>query len=106
MKKIFQLQHEKKKPERVIEAIKHEIRKYIKRERGKKLPEGVDYWDLICRFGQDSDRSQSMKSTEIIAALDNVLKDGWSQCYVEIIAKRGQKKQECENDETMETKGF
>jgi len=104
MKKTFQLQDEKKKPERVIEAIKHEIRKYIKRERSKKLPEGVDYWDLVCRFGLDSDRSQPMKSTEIITALDKVLKDDWSQCYVEIISKEGIKRKETNSAETVEIK--
>ena len=33
MKKTFQLAQEGKKPDRLLEATKHEIRKYIKRER-------------------------------------------------------------------------
>ena len=33
MKKTFQLQVEGKHPERLLEAIKHDIRKYLKRER-------------------------------------------------------------------------
>ena len=33
MRKTFQLQVEGKNPDRVLDAVKHEIRKYIKRER-------------------------------------------------------------------------
>ena len=42
MKKTFQLHPEGKNPDRVLEATKHEIRKYLKRERGRVLPKGVD----------------------------------------------------------------
>lgn len=91
MKKVFHLQEEKKKPERVIEATKHEVRKYIKRERAKKLPDGADYWELSCRFGQESEQAKPMKSRDIIPALDKALSDGWSQCYIEIIATAMQK---------------
>ena len=38
MKKTFQLAQEGKKPDRLLEATKHEIRKYIKRERRRALP--------------------------------------------------------------------
>ena len=55
MKKTFQLAQEGKKPDRLLEATKHEIRKYIKRERRRTLPEGVDYWDFDCRFGATQD---------------------------------------------------
>ena len=39
MKKVFKLQVENRNPERQLEAVKNEIRKYMKRERKKKLPE-------------------------------------------------------------------
>ncbi len=87
MKKTFQLLQENKKPERVVEAIKHEIRKYMKRERGKKLPDGADYWELECRFGRDSNGAESIVSKEITAALDGAFAEDWSHCYIEIIAK-------------------
>ena len=51
MKKKFSLKHPKIKPARRVEAVKHEIRKYLKRERRKELPEGVDFWDFDCKFG-------------------------------------------------------
>jgi hypothetical protein len=51
MKKTFQLAAEGKNPDRLLEAIKNEIRKYVKRERRRELPAGADYWDFDCRFG-------------------------------------------------------
>src|SRR5438445_150104 len=51
MKKTFQLKAEGKHPDRVLEAVKHEIRKYIKRERRRELPAGADFWDFDCKFG-------------------------------------------------------
>jgi hypothetical protein len=51
MKKTFQLQVEGKHPERLLEAIKHDIRKYLKRERRRDVPEGADFWDFDCKFG-------------------------------------------------------
>ena len=38
MKKNFPLQAEGKHPDRVLEAVKHEIRKYFKRERNRDVP--------------------------------------------------------------------
>ncbi|RZL90883.1 MAG: hypothetical protein EOP82_14340, partial [Variovorax sp.] len=55
MRKTFQLRPEGKNPDRVLEAVKHEIRKYIKRERRRELPEGVDFWDFDCKFGTAED---------------------------------------------------
>lgn len=87
MKKIFHLQQENKNPERVLDSVKHEIRKYLKRERSKKLPEKAVFWDFDCRFGQNSDEAEGLTTSEIIAALDKAKDAGWGQCYVEIIAK-------------------
>lgn len=91
MKKTFKLIDEKKKPERIIEANKHEIRKYLKRERGKKLPEGADYWDFDCCFGPNSEETESLHVAEITSALDKANEAKWEQCYIEIIAKPAQR---------------
>ncbi len=99
MKKVFHLQQENKNPERLLESIKHEIRKYFKRERGKKLPEKAVFWDFDCRFGQNSDEAQAVAPSEIITALDKAHDDKWEQCYVEIIARASYKAKE-ETDET------
>jgi hypothetical protein len=51
MKKTFNFSHPKKQRPRVVEAIKYELKKYIKRERNKKRSEEVDFWDFDCRYG-------------------------------------------------------
>ncbi|MGY0642445.1 MAG: DUF6172 family protein, partial [Paraglaciecola chathamensis] len=53
MKKTFLLSHPKIKLPRLVEAIKFEVKKYLRRERNKTLPAGADYWDFDCRFGAD-----------------------------------------------------
>ena len=87
MKKIFKLTAENKKPERVLDSLKYDIRRYLKRERKKKLPEEMTYWDFECAFGKSADTKESIAASEIITALDKASEEGWSECYIEIIAK-------------------
>lgn len=87
MKKLFPLQSESKQPERVIDAIKHEIRKYLKRERNKKLPEGAPFWIFECRVGQSEALSQEVLVQELITAIDTAYAQKWSECFVQIVAK-------------------
>ena len=49
MKKNFPLQAEGKHPDRVLEAVKHDIRKYFKRERSRPVPKDADFWTLTAR---------------------------------------------------------
>ncbi len=93
MKKIFKLQQENKNPDRLLEAVKNEIRKYLKRERNKKLPEDAIYWEFDCRFGRSSEEAEDLSASEIIAALDRANEAAWNECYVEIIAKASMKKE-------------
>ena len=93
MKKTFNIQEENKNSERLIEAIKHDIRKYLKRERSKKLPKDFGFWDFDCRFGQTSESATSVHSAELTTELDKALSEKWEACYVEIIAKPAQKPQ-------------
>jgi Family of unknown function (DUF6172) len=51
MKKIYQLHIEGKHPERLLESIKHDIKKYMRRESKKALPAGFDFWDFDARIG-------------------------------------------------------
>ncbi len=87
MKKIFQLQQDNKHPDRVLESIKHEIRKYLKRERKKKLPEDAVFWDFDCQFGKSADGAQHITASELTAALDKAKAEHWEVCYVEIKAR-------------------
>jgi hypothetical protein len=92
MKKTYQLQAEGKNPDRLLDAIKHEIRKYVKRERRRELPGGADYWDFDCRFGTTEEAAQPAHLSTLIGLIDGVAKDGGSQFYIEILAKPAQRK--------------
>ena len=92
MKKTFQLAAVGKNPERLLDAIKHEIRKYVKRERRRELPGGADYWDFDCRFGAGEAAAQPAHLSTLIGMIDGVAKDGGSQFYIEILARPAQRK--------------
>lgn len=92
MRKTYPLRPEGKHPDRVLDAVKHDIRKYQKRERRRELPAGADFWDFDCRFGADKDSAQSVHPGELMNLLDALAKDGATQCYVELLAKPGVRK--------------
>ena len=89
MRKIYPLRPEGKHPDRVLDAVKHDIRKYMKRERRRALPEGASFWDFDCRFGADKDSAQTANPAELIGLLDALARAGGEQCYVELLAKPG-----------------
>jgi predicted nuclease of predicted toxin-antitoxin system len=89
MKKAFALTHEKKATARLVDAIKSEIKKYLKRERAKTLTKDVDFWDFDCRFGADVSSAKKIHIAELNAALDQAETDKLTSCYIEIIAKPG-----------------
>ncbi|MDD2546879.1 MAG: DUF6172 family protein [Burkholderiaceae bacterium] len=89
MRKTFLLQVEGKHPDRVLDAVKHEIRKYIKRERRRDLPAGADFWDFDCRFGRTQEAAEGAHLSALIGLIDTVVQEGGPQFYVEILAKPG-----------------
>ena len=92
MKKTFQLKVEGKTPDRVLDAVKHDIRKYIKRERRRVLPEGVDYWDFDCKFGPTPEAAAVVHIATLTALIDGVAKEAGESFYIEILAKPGHRK--------------
>ena len=78
---------ENKKPERQLESVKNEIRKYMKRERKKKLPEDTKYWDFDCSFGKDEASATAVGTSDLTNKLDLAATEQWEACYIEIIAK-------------------
>ena len=89
MKKTFPLNIEGKHRDRVLEATKHEIRKYVKRQRRVPLPEGVDFWDFDCKFGTSADNATVVHFATITGLIDAVAKDGGDAFYLELLAKGG-----------------
>lgn len=92
MRKTFQLHIEGKNRDRVLDATKHEIRQYLKRERRKTLPEGADYWDFDCRFGSSEANAATVHLSTITALIDSVAQQGGSSFYLELLAKPAKRK--------------
>lgn len=101
MKKTFALTAPGKHPDRVLDAVKHEIRKYLRRERRRPLPEGVDFLDFDCRFGRDADSALTVQVSELIALVDAAARDGATHVYAEILAKPGHRIPRPRTDETL-----
>jgi len=92
MKKIFKLTDPKKHEDRVLEAVKHDIRKYVKREKKKDLPDKkLMYWDFDCKIGVTADDAKVIAYEELIKALDAVKDTGATEVYVEVVAKAVEK---------------
>ncbi|MFN5177241.1 DUF6172 family protein [Limnohabitans sp.] len=89
MKKTYPLTPEGKHPERVLEAVKHDIRKYFKRERNRPVPAGADFWDFDCKVGVSADNAQVVRVGAVIEAVDAAARSGLASVYVEILSKHG-----------------
>ena len=101
MKKTFLLTDPVHKPNRVVEAIKADIKKYIKRERRKKLPEGFDFWDFNCSFGDTAEEKKEIHTTEISKYIDDAANRSVGKFYLEILAaaRKRSKKPKLEDPE-------
>ena len=87
MKKTFLLQAEGKNPDRILEAEKHEVRKYARREGRKTVPEGFDYWDFDCKVGVSPEAAEVATFAQVVPLIDAAAKAGAAACYVEVLAK-------------------
>jgi len=88
MKKIYKLTDKKKHEDRVLEAVKNDIRKYVKREKKKDLPDKKTmYWDFDCKIGATVSNAKTLEYETLIKALDDIKSTGASEVYIEIVAK-------------------
>ena len=87
MKKTFKLSHEKISLPRLVESIKHEVKKYIKRERRRTLPEDADYWGFDCRFGVDEASSEVIHMSEINKSISWAESEKLESFYLEVMVK-------------------
>ncbi len=102
MKKIFSFSHPKKKRPRVAEAIKHEVKKYIKRERNKALPDDVDFWDFDCRYGADELSCDVIHVSEINKVISEADVEGLDTFFLEVLAKPGVRTKKPEEEKEAE----
>jgi len=99
MKKVFKLTDEKKHEDRVLEAVKNDIRKYVKREKKKDLSDKKTmYWDFDCKIGTTSDIAEDIPYEELIKALDKIKSMGVTEVYVEVMAKEVEKPAKVEEE--------
>lgn len=89
MRKTYVLNLEGKNRDRLLDAAKHDIRKYVKRERARALPAGVDFWDFDCKLGVDESAAVVLHFATLITSIDSLAKDGANQLYVEVVTKHG-----------------
>jgi len=92
MNKSYKLIEEKRDKDRVVESIKHEIRKYIKREKNKPLPEDVDFWKLECKISKDSDKLAFVEFQNLIRTIDILVLEEAEILNIEILSFEGIKK--------------
>jgi hypothetical protein len=98
MKKTIALTHPKLQPARLVDSIKHDIKKYLNRERRKTLPQGMDYWTFDCRFGASEDVAEEIYTSEINKHIDAAVAQELPEFYVEILARA------CNHDPRSSTK--
>ena len=98
MKKTFSFSHPKKQRPRVADAIKHELKKYIKRVRNKKLPDDVDFWDFDCRYGASEDSCDMIHVSEINKVISEADAEGLESFFLEVLAKPGKRTKKPKED--------
>ncbi len=89
MKKSFPLKAAGKDDARVRDKIRHEINKYVRRERGKKLPEGFDLWHFVSKVGANAAGAELIPLKDVGSAIDKVAATGAESVFVEIVAVAG-----------------
>ncbi|MBK5207230.1 MAG: hypothetical protein JJD98_18075 [Polaromonas sp.] len=89
MRKTYLLNIEGKNRDRLLEASKHDIRKYVKRERSRALPAGVDYWDFDCKFGTSEATAAVVHFATLTGLIDTLAQQGGEQFYVEVVTRHG-----------------
>jgi len=89
MKKTFPFTEAGKADARVIEAIKADVRRYVKRERRKPLPTGADLWTFSCAVGDSQSSAQPKTLTEVSRAIDEIAASGSPSVYIEVVASAG-----------------
>ena len=87
MKKLFPLSHPKIQPARLVDSIRAEMNKYIKRERNKKLPDDVDFWDFDCKVGGSMETAKDTHVSALSKGIGDILDAGNDAVYLEINSK-------------------
>lgn len=85
MKKTYAFHKDGRHPDRVLEAIKHDIRRDMKRQRSKPLPDGTDYWTFNARLGIDAASAEAVHPAALTDQVEDLARSGATACYVELL---------------------
>lgn len=106
MKKTFQLNVANKNRDRQVESIKNEVRKYIKREKSKRPPEGFNFWAFDCKFGKTEQEAEEIKFVDVTKSIDFADNENYDSFFIELVAradiKKIKEKNETNNEEEEE----
>lgn len=91
MKKTFHLQHPKIKYPRLVDNVRNEIKRYLKRERNKTLPDGCDVWLFDCKFGASADDAKMVDVAALSQVIGAAEQAQMQSFYIEILAKAGRR---------------
>jgi hypothetical protein len=89
MKKTFKLTATNKTDANHVDSIKHEVNKYISRERRKKLPDNVDFWDFNCSIGTDEKKTAPVHVSQVKTMISQLASEKNESFYLEILATPG-----------------
>ena len=87
MKKTFLINVKNKTPERQVDSIKNEVKKYIARERKKELPDDEDFWDFDCKIGENEEVAATIHLSEINKMISEISAINNESFYLEILAR-------------------
>ncbi len=91
MKKTFVLSHPKIAYPRLIESVRKEVNKYLKRERNKPLPKFAVFWGFDCKFGQIEEQAEVIHVAQINEKVSLAASQEWPSFYLEILAVPAQR---------------
>ena len=84
MKKTYDLRLEGKNPERLLEAAKNDLRKYIKRCRDKALPTGTHFWHFVCKVGASEAQAVDVHPQQLTDVINSTVAAGATTLFAHI----------------------
>jgi hypothetical protein len=87
MKKTFKLDHPKIKVPRIVDSVKHDIKKFLNKERKKPLPSGVKSWGFDCKLGKSEETAVEVLLSSLTKNIDELVKSNTMTIYVEMTVK-------------------
>jgi len=102
MRRTFSLVHSKIKTDRLVEGVRADVNKYLKRERKKALPEGMDYWDFDVKNGATEAEAQVIHVSEIGKYIGQAAEQKLESLFLEIHAHAKEREGRHEDDTMLD----